>query len=213
MNRRLHAILATLSILCAGAVFQSTAAAQCGGPTKIAFSGRASGSGAHLQLASWSERGDDRWGDERDEDGIEPIVGLWHVDLEDTVKSYSDKGYQAWHSDHTEFFNSTKAPGTGAVCQGVWEKIGRSTYQLNHFALGYNGTVGPIPQGEVGPTETAPAQIVHIQEIVTVDASHKHFQGKFSVEVYTYVGHNPIVSFSGPITARRVTIDSPLSSQ
>ncbi|MBB5061533.1 hypothetical protein HDF16_006269 [Granulicella aggregans] len=191
----------------------SALVAQCGGPLKYSSFSSQANSAPRFTLAGWPENGDSRWGDERDEHGFEPIVGLWHVDMEDTSKGYADKGYAAWHSDNTEFFNSTKAPGTGAVCQGVWEKIGRSTYQLNHFALGYNGTVAPNDQGITVPTETEPAQIVHIREIVTVSPNHKRFKGTFSVEVYSYVGHNLLVSFHGPITAERVTIDSPLSSQ
>jgi hypothetical protein len=206
-------LASTFSLMMLLAFAGSSAKAQCGGPTRVAFLKGAPFASGHLKRVNWPERPDDRWGDERDEYGMEPITGLWHVDMEDSSKKYADKGYQSWHPDHTEFFNSTKAPGTGAVCQGVWEKIGRSTYRLNHFALGYNGTIGPLMQGGTGTNETAPSQIVHIREIVTVDASRKHFQGTFSVEVFTYEGHNPIISFQGPVTAERVTIDSPLSSQ
>ena len=212
MNITSRLLAASFGIMTLLTFAGSPLTAQCGGPMKIGYTGRTKALGATLRLASWQDK-DQRWGDERDENGLEPIVGLWHVDMEDTSKGYADKGYTAWHSDHTEFFNSTKAPGTGSVCQGVWEKIGRSTYQLNHFALGYNGTVSPNAQGLTEPDENAPAQIVHIREIVTVGPSRKHFQGTFTVEVYSYVGHNLLVAFHGPITADRITIDTPLSSQ
>lgn len=189
------------------------ASAQCGGPARhVAWSPAAPGH-ASFRLAQFSPRSEDRWGEERDEYGMEPIVGLWHIDMEDPSKGYSDHGYTSWHADHTEFFNSTRAPGTGAVCQGVWEKIGHSTYQLNHFALAYNGSVAPDNMGNTTPNETAPAQIVHIREIVTVDPTRKHFKGQFVVEVYTYAGHNLLVTFRGPITADRITIDTPISTQ
>jgi hypothetical protein len=213
MNLRGRFLASIFSMVTLVALSGGTATAQCAGPTKVAYTRQLSGPGAHLALAGWQQKVDDRWGDERDENGLEPIVGLWHVDMEDTSKGYADKGYVSWHSDHTEFFNSTRAPGTGAVCQGVWEKVGRSTYQLNHFALGYNGTVSTNQNGTVSADETSPAQIIHIREVVTVDPDRKHFQGPFLVEVYTYVGHNLLVTFTGPISADRVTIDSPISSQ
>ncbi len=68
-------------------------------------------------------------------------MGLWKMDFEDPADKYSDKGYSVWHSDHTEFLNSPRPPSVGAVCQGVWEKVGHSTYKLNHFALGYGDGV------------------------------------------------------------------------
>lgn len=213
MNLKPRCLTGTSLLLTLAALSGSAASAQCGGPAKIAFSSLGLRPGAHIALTGWSEKGDDRWGDERDENGQEPIVGLWHVDMEDPSKGYIDKGYMAWHSDHTEFFNSTRAPGTGAVCQGVWEKVGRSTYQLNHYALAYNGTVAANKEGSVSPDETAPSQIVHIREIVTVGPARKHFHGQFLVEVYSYVGHTLLVSFSGPVTADRITIDTPISSQ
>jgi hypothetical protein len=210
-------LASTLGMLTVMAFAGPHAAAQCGGAAKsVSFlMPHAAVAGASFKLAgaSGSQFGN-RWGDERDEDGMEPIVGLWHVDLEDASKGYSDKGYATWHSDHTEFFNSTRAPGMGAVCQGVWEKVGRSTYQLNHFALGYNGTVVLDPKtGTTASNETAPAQIINIKETVTVDPSRKHFHGVFSVDIYSYVGHALLVSFQGPITADRVTVESPISSQ
>ncbi len=208
-------LTATLGMLTLISFASAQAAAQCGGRSrKVGYLAHPSATGGSLKLAGWSGgQLADRWGEERDQDGLDPIVGLWHIDMEDASKGYSDKGYAAWHSDHTEFFNSTRAPGMGAVCQGVWEKVGRSTYQLNHFALGYNGTVAPNGQGTNTPNETEPAQIIQIKEIVTVDRSRKHFHGTFSVDIYSYVGHTLLVSFRGPITADRVTIDSPIWSQ
>ena len=212
MNLIRLSLTSALGILTALAA-ATTASAQCGGPAHhVAYSTTAPGK-ASFRLAQFSPRSEDRWGEERDEYGMEPIVGLWHIDMEDPSKGYSDHGYTAWHADHTEFFNSTRAPGTGAVCQGVWEKIGRSTYQLNHFALAYNGSVAPDNMGNTTPNEAAPAQIVHIREVVTVDPSRKHFKGQFIVEVFTYAGHNLLVTFRGPITADRITIDTPISTQ
>lgn len=213
INARLLA--ATLGMVTLISFAGIQASAQCGAlGAKVGFVLRPSANAAHFKLADWNTgQSRDRFGEDLDQDGLDPMVGLWHVDMEDPSKGYSDKGYAAWHSDHTEFFNSTRAPGMGAVCQGVWEKVGRSTYKLNHFALGYNGTVAPNGQGTTTPDETAPAQIIQIKELVTLDPSRKHFHGSFTVDIYSYVGHALLVSFSGPITADRITIDSPISSQ
>ena len=216
MNRILSALLTTSSLLACAALSTPYAAAQCGGGApnvkKVSFLTRPATAGS-FKLAGYQLSDDNRWGDERDEHGLEPIVGLWHVDMEDPAMGYADHGYTAWHSDHTEFFNSTKAPGTGAVCQGVWVKVGKSSYVLNHFALGYNGTVASNNLGTTTPNETEPAQIVQIKEFITVSPNRKTFSGTFSVEIYTYTDHKLLVAFHGPVTAKRITIDSTINQQ
>jgi hypothetical protein len=73
-----------------------------------------------------------------------PITGLWkfsftaegNTDIPDDTPI--DKGYVQWHADGTELMNSFRAPTTGQFCMGVWKRVGRFTYKLNHFALGWN---------------------------------------------------------------------------
>ncbi len=201
MKRSLH--LRTLSLLALplfATLCLQTAAAQCGGSFKKASAAVRSSMlhGALLPVALQQDA-TDKWGEERDERGLEPIVGLWKIEFTDSSKNYTDKGYAAWHSDFTEFQNSERAPSTGAVCQGVWEKVGRSTYRLNHYALAYGDNVNLT-------------NVIRIREEVTVDRSHKKFEGVFITGVYD-TSHNLLVEFKGPITGKRVTINSDIDSQ
>ncbi len=136
--------------------------------------------------------------EDRDQDDLEPIVGLWKIAFVDKSKGYTDTGYAAWHSDFTEFQNSQRTPSTGAVCQGVWEKVGLSTFRLNHFAMAYADNVNLT-------------NIIRIREEVTVDKSRKTFRGTFTTDVYN-TQHNLIIEFHGSITGTRVTIDSGIDS-
>ncbi len=204
MKYGLKLALALLALPVLGVVSSQNAAAQCGGmATKASFSSRAlmfQGSvRGSVKTAGYVEDRSTQWGEERGENGLEPIVGLWKIEFVDQSKNYIDKGYAAWHSDFTEFQNSERTPSTGAVCQGVWEKVGRSTYRLNHFALAYGDSFNLT-------------NIIQIREEVTVDKSRRNFTGTFTTKVYD-TSHNLLVTFRGPITGKRVTIDSGIESQ
>lgn len=145
-----------------------------------------------------------------DDDDRASIVGLWKFEMiSQNTATYTnpmpdgsliDFGTAAWHSDGTELMNSgIRNPADGDFCQGVWDRAGRSTYVLNHYALAYsNGTY-------TGP--------VNIRERVTVDASGRHFSGWFTLVAYlasVTAGHEfdqnaPLVTITGTITATRVT--------
>ncbi len=181
-------------------VLSQDATAQCGGVArKAAFNSRAMMFHGTFKTAAYVEDHDSKWGDERGEDGLEPIVGLWKIEFTDASKNYSDKGYAAWHSDFTEFQNSERVPSTGAVCQGVWVKTGHSTYKLNHFALAYADSANLT-------------NIIRIREEVTVDKLRTSFTGTFITDVYD-TSHNLLVEFKGPITGKRITIDTNIDSQ
>src|SRR5262245_34750091 len=77
---------------------------------------------------------------------VDRIVGFWRVTYvtkgtpglpDGTVL---DDAFQQWHSDGTEIHNSQKPAATGNICLGVWKKIGRSHYSLNHFVLNSDPT-------------------------------------------------------------------------
>ena len=179
--------------------YVNLASAQCGAPaSKVSFRG----SGVPhslLKLAALEGGQQALWEDEHDRNGLEPIVGLWKITFTDSSKNYVDKGYAAWHADFTEFQNSERVPSTGAVCQGVWEKVGRSTYRLNHFALAYIDNMNLT-------------NVIRIREEVTVDPSRKSFSGTFITDVYD-TSRNLQVEFKGPITGKRVTMNSSIESQ
>jgi hypothetical protein len=75
------------------------------------------------------------------------IVGLWSVAMRSLGNegipdgTLLDWGYQQWHSDGTEIFNSGgRSPATENFCLGVWAKTGGSTYRLYHVALSYDAS-------------------------------------------------------------------------
>ena len=182
-----------------GVASSQIAIAQCGSVAKkTSFGAQPFENYGAIRLASYTGAGfqsDDEWG----EQGPEALVGLWKVSFVDAKMNFSDTSYVTYHSDFTEFQNSERTPSTGAVCQGVWKKTGRSTYKVNHYALGYGDNVNLT-------------NVIRIREFITVDRSRNSFTGEFIQDVYD-TAHNFIVEFKGPITGKRVTIDSDIDSQ
>jgi len=138
------------------------------------------------------------------------IVGLWKFEMlsKSTATNTNpmpdgvliDFGTVAWHSDGTELTNSgARNPADGDFCQGVWARVGGSTFFLNHLALGW--TSG---------TYTGPASI---RERVTVDGMRRHFNGNFKLVQYLATqtpGHEfdedtALVTITGTITGKRIT--------
>jgi hypothetical protein len=144
------------------------------------------------------------------------IVGLWRVTLISDGTAYPvhipfgavvDFGTQQWHSDGTEFLISGgRAPSTGDVCMGVWERVGNSTYKLKHIALAYASSDTPASQG--GPV--VPAAFVGpgiIREVVTMSPSGKTFEGTFTVDQYAKDEVTLLQHIAGKIVATRFTVD------
>jgi hypothetical protein len=132
------------------------------------------------------------------EDG-ESIAGLWQFK---THGFSEDWGTQAWHSDGTEImFSGGQNPETGDVCQGVWRRIGPSTYTLNHIAMGWLAPGGPF------------GIRVHFHMIVRLSASGDSFTGTYKAAVYSVSPANPfdesvqVASGTGTVTASRVKPD------
>jgi len=131
------------------------------------------------------------------------IVGFWHVKFvsEGTTGipdgTVIDMGFSQWHSDGTEILNSSRPPATSNFCLGVWEKTGRSTYKLNHFALSsdLNGNL-------VGPA--------NIREDVTLDASGNGYSGTFSIDQFDLHG-STLAHIVGHISATRITVDTTIT--
>jgi hypothetical protein len=136
---------------------------------------------------------------EWDEERQEPLVGLWRVSFTDPSQNYSDTAYIAYHSDFTEFQNSERVPSIGAICQGVWERTGRFTYRVNHYALAY------------GDSQKL-TNVIRIREYITMNEPRKTFTGEFIQDVYD-TAHHLLATFKGPMTGKRVTIDSDIDSQ
>ena len=123
-----------------------------------------------------------------------PIVGFWKIQLTLPDGTVIDQGYATWHADGTEIINSSRPPISGNFCMGVWKRTGRSTYKLNHFAMGWDASGTNF----IGP--------VNLKEEVVLDRSHNSYAGTFTVDQYDTNG-NVIGHASGNVTAQRITVD------
>jgi hypothetical protein len=107
-----------------------------------------------------------------------------------------DFGYAQWHSDGTEIMNSgAHAANTGNFCLGVWVRTGMFTYEVNHFALSYDGTSGAL------------VNKVNIREQITLDPSGNEFSGTFTIAIFNAAGTQQVDHVAGTIAATRVTVD------
>ena len=67
---------------------------------------------------------------------------------------------------------------------GVWKQVGRSTYKLNHFALGWNfDPNAPITGPGTGGATFAGT--TNIREVVTLDSTGNSYTGTFTLTSYT----------------------------
>ena len=135
------------------------------------------------------------------------IVGMWSfkfISQGNTSHNPSipdgaqlDFGYSVWHADGTEITNSgSRPPATGNFCFGVWRQTGFATYELNHFALGYDATTGNLNgKSKIGET-------------VTLSSDGNTLVGTFTIDVYDPNG-NQVDHLQGQLQASRVTVDTP----
>jgi hypothetical protein len=133
-------------------------------------------------------------------------VGMWNIQFISEGNGGSnppipdgaqiDFGYAQWHSDGTEIMNSgAHAANTGNFCLGVWVRTGMFTYEVNHFALSYDGTSGAL------------VNKINIREQITLDPSGGQFNGTFTINIYNAAGTQQVAQVAGTITATRVTVD------
>jgi hypothetical protein len=108
----------------------------------------------------------------------------------------ADAGYSIWHSDGTEMnISGLRAPMTGDICAGVWEKVGERCYRLNHFGISYDST---------GLNLVGPAQI---RQELTLNAKGDELSGTFTIDQYDESG-NKLAHVQGTITGTRVTMET-----
>jgi hypothetical protein len=94
-----------------------------------------------------------------------------------------DSAYVQWHSDGTEIMNSGRPAQDGNFCVGVWKRIGKSSYKLDHFALGNDTTNATSGIGNpAGPTQ--------IRENVVLSRDGNSYSGSFTLDAYDTSGHN-----------------------
>jgi len=194
MNKLLRAAgVAGFALMMLGTSFVPRAQAQCvsipSSDTKSLRPPSFDGLG-QLINASFAEPGSEQ----------ERIVGYWKAQFlsegnagikDDTVL---DAPFIQLHGDGTELMNSVRDPTTGSFCTGVWHKTGKSTYQVNHFGLSWDGD-----HNFVGPGQ--------IQESITVNKNGDAYTGTFIIHQYDPSGKT-IVELTGNITATRITVDT-----
>jgi hypothetical protein len=134
------------------------------------------------------------------------IVGLWKIQfisqgntmhnpvIPDGVQI--DFGYTQWHSDGTELLNSgAQKPLTGNWCMGTWVRSGYFSYELSHWALGYDAT------------SQAVTSKTNIREQVTLDPSGNEFTGTFTVTIFNPTTGIQLDRLVGTLAGQRVTVD------
>jgi hypothetical protein len=142
---------------------------------------------------------------ERDQD---PIAGMWHVTF--TAQGNEpglpdgtpiDNSMVTWHSDGTEIMQSDRPPQDGQICMGIWVKIGKGKYKLNHMPWLANDTTNG-PSGIGNPT--GPVQLI---EEITLSPDGRRYAGTFTLDAYDLSG-NQIAHIRGVLSAKRLTINT-----
>jgi hypothetical protein len=141
-------------------------------------------------------------------DDLDPIVGMWHVMF--TAEGNPDgppdgtpidNALVVWHSDGTEIMASARPPQDGDICLGVWEKVGKSKYKLNHLAWLANDTTN-APSG-IGN----PAGPTRILEMITLSADGNSYTGTFTLRATDPAGKTT-AHIVGTVSATRVTTNT-----
>jgi hypothetical protein len=110
------------------------------------------------------------------------IVGLWKFEWRAKGNAgipdgaLLDFGTILWHEDGTEVtVSGGRTPAVGDVCMGAWRRVGHSTFQLTHLAMGYGPPPGP-PSGYGG--------LAVLQMKVAVDQDEDTYHGTFTLTQY-----------------------------
>lgn len=199
MKTQLSKVGVTLTVILFGVLGIGTASGSCGNLTRIkarpSFMPQSGTRGAGYLMRV-------------DDDQDTTIVGMWHVTFTAKTQNGSsipdtviDNALVVWHRDKTEIMNSARPPQDGDFCLGVWERTGRSTYKLNHFAWLANDTAN-APYGIGNPSGPT-----HIVEDVVLSLDGIHYSGSFTLTAYDTSG-KVAASFTGVLAATRVTVQT-----
>jgi hypothetical protein len=188
MKTPFRTVTAALAIASVVTVCVSAASAECGNYARgqkatsllpQSWEGPAEFGSASLLLVSNHDSDDD------------PIVGFWRSKFV-VGGNVVDAGFSQWHSDGTEILNSSRPPATSSFCLGVWKRVERSTYKLNHFAISWDAS-----GNFVGNT--------NIREDVTLSKDGNSYSGALTIDQYDPSG-NPVAHIEGEVTATRITV-------
>lgn len=171
------------------ALVAPNAMAQCGLSTKLVkpSSWNPQIGGAYMMHVALADDGNER---------TPSIVGMWHVKFAGDV--FSDDAIVQWHSDGTEIMNSERPPAYGNFCLGVWKQMGRFRYFLNH-----------IPWKGLDQSGN-PQDGIQLLEEITLSPDGNSYTGTYSFTPYE--GGTAVGTFTGTITATRITPSTPFSS-
>ncbi len=188
MKTTFQKMTAAFGILAIALFLAVTASAQCGSYDQPKLKHQSWLTNGQSGLLKLIDRPDD-------DDGI---VGFWRVTL--TSKGNTglgipdgaqlDHGFAQWHSDGTEIMNSNRQPNTGSFCLGVWKKVGPGTYQLNHFAMGFDDTIHQ--------------SYTNIREDVSLSHDGDSFAGTFVITNFDLQGNATTPPITGEIVGKRV---------
>ncbi len=149
-------------------------------------------------------------GSDDDEEGGPSIVGMWHVVFKAQTQDGApvnfvlDDAIVVWHKDGTEIMNSSRPAQDGNFCLGVWAKIGKLKYHLNHIPWAGNDPAY-APSGIGNPQ--AGAQLI---EKVTLNPDGNSYSGSFALTAYG-ANKQPSVTFTGGLTATRITTNTSIT--
>ena len=145
------------------------------------------------------------------------IVGMWHVVFTAQTQNGAaipvpggvviDNSIVVWHPDGTEIMNSARSAQDGNFCLGVWKRTGHHTYLLNHIPWQGNVFDPTVPPGTIG----APQDGAQLIEQITLSPDGESYTGTFTLNAYDTSG-NVYTSFTGTLTASRITPDTPFSA-
>jgi len=143
-----------------------------------------------------------------DDSSNDPITGMWHAtftamgnEVGPPDNTPIDNALVVFHSDGTEIMNSARPAQDGDFCLGVWKKVDKSRYKVNHIPWFSNDTSN-APSGIGNPS--GPTRI--FQNIV-LSPDGKHYTGTFTLDAYDTAG-NQVAHIVGVISATRVNINT-----
>ncbi len=120
------------------------------------------------------------------------IVGLWQT-IVTQGQTVLLRGFDVYHSDHTEGLNEFHDPRTGNVCFGVWKYVGHNTYKLKHPAFLWDANGVWIGY-----------RILH--QTVTLSRDGNSFTGTWSND-RTDINGNIVAHVDAEISGTRVVVD------
>lgn len=207
LTRASRALATNLALVVLGLAFMQASHAGCGqyDPAKKladSLSPATLGAPRFIRAAyQWVDDESPEW-----RDHAQPaITGLWYFQyLSKGNKALGipdgailDQGNTIWFADGNEMTSSAmRAPDTGSICLGVWERTGEYTYELNHIGNSWD----PVHNVTAGPA--------FIKQYVTLEKSRDKYTGVVTIIQYKADGKSVDIELKGIITATRQTVNT-----